>query len=391
MVGEKLFPSFFMGGFECSTHRPHHGRRLDLLAGTAHDRFAAKDYARMKDMGLNVARDGIRWHLIEQIPWHYDFSSVLPMLRAAREQKMKMIWDLCHYGWPDDIDIFSVEFVKRYAGLCRAFAQVLAEESDEVPFFTPINEISFFAWAGGTVGYINPRLEGKGDELKEQLVRAAIEGIEAIWSIHPGARIVHPDPIINISAHPDRPEDRHEAKLYSTSQFGAWDMLCGKTQPHLGGAMKYLDIIGMNYYPHNQWVFSDLAFNPEYAIPPSHPQYRPLRYIVRDVYNRYKRPLFIAETGSDGDKRPGWLRYIGAEVRAAMRLGVPIEGICLYPIVNFPWWDNEFLLSNGLWGPCDEHGEREMYEPLARELRRQQQLFERYFPLSKEPDSEVAA
>ena len=33
-VGEPLMPGFFVGGFECSSHRrAHDRRRLDLIAG----------------------------------------------------------------------------------------------------------------------------------------------------------------------------------------------------------------------------------------------------------------------------------------------------------------------------------------------------------------------
>ena len=39
-----VFDSFFMAGFECSTHRRRDGRRLDLIAGTRHDRWGANDY-----------------------------------------------------------------------------------------------------------------------------------------------------------------------------------------------------------------------------------------------------------------------------------------------------------------------------------------------------------
>ena len=37
-----------------------------------------------------------------------------------------------------------------------AFMEVLTEETDETPFVTPVNEISFIAWAGGDFAYINP-------------------------------------------------------------------------------------------------------------------------------------------------------------------------------------------------------------------------------------------
>src|SRR5688572_31560334 len=88
-----IFQSFWMGGFECSTHRlprrramgPFSGVRLDLIASTRHDEFALQDYARLQEVGIRTARDGVRWHLIEKAPGRYDFSSLVPMLRAARE------------------------------------------------------------------------------------------------------------------------------------------------------------------------------------------------------------------------------------------------------------------------------------------------------------------
>jgi hypothetical protein len=34
----------------------------------------------------------------------YDFSSIDPMIAAMKEQQIIPIWDLCHYGYPDDLD-----------------------------------------------------------------------------------------------------------------------------------------------------------------------------------------------------------------------------------------------------------------------------------------------
>ncbi|HWN95207.1 MAG TPA: hypothetical protein VNT99_09250, partial [Methylomirabilota bacterium] len=63
-ASERLFPSFFMGGFECSTHKLNEAKRLDLTASTQHDRFARQDYRRLMEQGMRVARDGVRWHII---------------------------------------------------------------------------------------------------------------------------------------------------------------------------------------------------------------------------------------------------------------------------------------------------------------------------------------
>ncbi|MFN2492285.1 MAG: beta-glucosidase, partial [Pyrinomonadaceae bacterium] len=158
---------------------------LDLSAATGHDKHAKADYARLHQQGIRVARDGIRWHLIERSPYRYDFSSVLPMLHAARETGTQVIWDLCHYGWPDDLDIFAPEFVRRFASMVRAFVEVLDGESELPLFVAPVNEISFFAWAGGESAYLNPFETERPHELKHQLVRAAIAGIEAAWDANP--------------------------------------------------------------------------------------------------------------------------------------------------------------------------------------------------------------
>jgi hypothetical protein len=63
-INASAFGSFFLGGFECSSHQRSDGRRLDLLASTGHDRHAAQDYALLAQHGIRAARDGLRWHLI---------------------------------------------------------------------------------------------------------------------------------------------------------------------------------------------------------------------------------------------------------------------------------------------------------------------------------------
>jgi hypothetical protein len=87
--------------------------------------------------------------------------------------------------------------------------------------------------------------------------------------------------------------------------------------------------------------------------------------------------MFLAETGIEDEARPAWLRYVCAEVLAAMEAGVQIEGICLYPIVNHPGWVDDRHCYNGLWDYTDKDGNRQIYEPLALELAVQQEQFER--------------
>lgn len=361
------FRSFFLAGFECSTHRHANGKRLDLIAATKHDQHCASDYARLRDVGILSVRDGVRWHLIERTPYKYDFSSILTMLKAARATEMQVVWDVFHYGWPDDLDLLSSEFITRFGSFARELARVVANETDGVPYFSPVNEISFFSWAAGEAAVMFPFLQFRGNELKAHLVRACIAAIQAIRSAVPDARFVQVDPVINIVTSDDMDgPTRAAARAHERSQFDAWDMLAGRLCPELGGAPEYLDIIGANYYVHNQWVYGG------HFIEATDPRYRPLHEIFEELRKRYCRPVFLAETGIEDDRRAVWLSYVCDEVCEAWRKGVPVEGICLYPIVNYPGWIDERRCHTGLWDYCDHSGYRPIYSPMAEELARQQ-------------------
>lgn len=366
-----ILKSFWIAGFECSCHRRRDGRRLDVIAATGHDRFARKDYARLRQMGIATARDGVRWHRVERSPGRYDFSSLLPMVGAARDAGVQVIWDLCHYGWPEDIDIFRPQWVDRFAEYARAVARLIADETDEPPFFAPINEISFWSWAGGDTAHLDPYETGRGFELKTQLVRACLAAVDAIWSVSSRARIVHTDPAIHILPNPEKPEMRAEAEGCRMAQYQAWDMIAGQLWPQLGGDERYLDVLGVNYYPYNQWVHQGESIGRNSSL------YRPFREILAEIHERYGRPILIAETGAQDDDRAPWLAYLGEEVRAALRQGIPVHGICLYPILDYPGWEDDRHCATGLWGFADAQGERSLCVPLAREMERQMDLFRR--------------
>jgi beta-glucosidase/6-phospho-beta-glucosidase/beta-galactosidase len=361
-----LFRSFFLGGFECSTHRLRSGRRLDLLRSTRHDELAGSDYRLLQRYGLCTARDGLRWPMIESRAGCYDFSGAVAMLKAARDADHEVIWDLWHYGWPDDIDIFSAEFVRRFAAFATEAVKRISDFT-AAPLVSPINEISFFSWAGAEGGIFNPFAQHRGDEMKRQLVRATVAAVDAMRQVNSNVRVFQVDPIINVVPRSRSEQDIADAENYRRSQFVAWDMILGRVEPELGGREDLIDVIGVNYYIHNQWVWQGQM------IVPSDPRYRHVSAMLQEVYARYRKPVFVAETGIEDETRPAWLRYMCKEVFSACAAGVPVAGLCLYPIVNHPGWDDDRHCHNGMFDYADEHGNRAVYEPLARELARQQE------------------
>lgn len=362
--------SFFLAGFECAAQVRADKKRLDLMASTGHEAHAAKDYAAVAAQGLRAARDGLRWHRIEIAPGVYDWSSAAPIVRAAADAGVQVIWDLCHYGYPDRLDIWSSEFPERFARYAKAAATFLRDQSDDVPYFCPINEISYWAWAGGDMARFNPSARRRGGELKRQLVRAAIQGVRAIREVDPRARFICAEPSINVYPASNKPADLQAAGGYCEAQFEAHDMLTGRIEPELGGSADILDIVGLNFYPDNQWVMGGGA------IPMGHCDYRPFREMLGDVWRRYGRPVIVSEMGAENTARPAWLNYVAGEVAAARDAGVPVEAMCLYPILDYHGWDNDRLCEVGLFGMADASGKRALYEPLAEELQRQRRRFE---------------
>jgi len=357
-----------MGGFECSTHRRPSGRRVDVIDATRHDHFAADDYARLSAAGVLTARDGLRWPLIERLAGTYDFSSAALQVAGSRAAGVEVIWDLLHYGVPDHVDVFAADFPDRFAAFAQACASFLMIGHTGPLWLCPINEISFFAWGGGEVAYLPPFAHGQGNRLKRCLVRAVIAGIDAVRAVTPDARFIHAEPLIEVSVHPERLHEVHDAHQVQGSQYEALDMLAGRISPELGGNPRYIDVIGVNYYPYNQW-----HHHPDHqqrtVLPPTSVLYRPLRELLADVATRYGRPLLITETGSEDETRASWFAMVTREALAARAAGVPVQGVCLYPVVNHPGWDDDRHCRNGLWDYPDAAGHREVYEPLVQALR----------------------
>jgi beta-glucosidase/6-phospho-beta-glucosidase/beta-galactosidase len=356
-----------------------------MLASSRHEEFAKEDYRRLQEFGIRTVRLGARWHLIETEEGKYDCSSLEAFLRAAADTGTETILDLLHFGWPDHVDVFSPTFPRKFAQFVQAVARYIKRSGSPCTMFAPVNEISFLAWAGGDVACMNPFQTGRAAELKRALIQAATAASDVLLNELSSVRLVSPEPVIHIA-----PVDRNdltqarEAEMYRLSQFEAWDMLSGRVAPELGGRPEFLDIIGVNYYERNQWLHNCRT------LTWSDPEYRPFGEILQEVWSRYHRPIFVSETGTEGDHRPEWFNYICGEVAAAERQGVPVEGICLYPILNHPGWDDDRHCHNGLFDYADDQGYRETYRPLAQAILDQQQTRTRRTNFNYDPDHQRA-
>jgi hypothetical protein len=112
-------------------------------------------------------------------------------------------------------------------------------------------------------------------------------------------------------------------------------------------------------------------------VPLGHHDFKPFSKLLEEVWERYRKPILIAETGCEGTARPAWIHYVCQEVRSALTAGIPILGICIYPITDYNGWDNGRACETGLFTAPNERGVRQVCQPFLEEIHRQQAIFDR--------------
>ena len=364
------FAGFWMGGYEGADHVNGHGLPLDLVRASGHLDRLDEDHRRAAQAGLRVVRESIGWRLSEAAGGAIDLGRALRVQASARRHGLQVLWTLMHYGLPTDLNLNDDALIPRLARFAAEVARVLARGSERPPVYTPINEIGFVAWAAahadllhgtqvaGAVDVADPaaglsaeaalqaaRLHGYA--VKCRLVRATIAAQQAMRRVDPHARFLHVEPLVHVAPPLGRAELAAQAELVRSWQWQAWDLIAGRLEPALGGAPALLDLVGINHYHGSQW---ELGTNERLDWHRRDPRRRPLHLLLAEAAHRYGRPLVVAETGHVGAGRADWLHEVAAEVRQARQLGVPVQGICLYPLVDRPDWQEPARWHrSGLW------------------------------------------
>ncbi len=145
--------------------------------------------------------------------------------------------------------------------------------------------------------------------------------------------------------------------------------------PELGGSRKHLDIVGLNYYWTNQWEYTREGI----PLRDDDPRRWPLHKLVRSAWDRYGGDVMITETSHVDERRTAWVRELTTEAEALLDAGVPLRGICLYPILGMPEWHAPDQWTRlGLWDlvPSGQTLERVAYTPMLEALREAQSRLE---------------
>ena len=106
-------------------------------------------------------------------------------------------------------------------------------------------------------------------------------------------------------------------------------------------------MLGLNYYHDNQWEAGTGARLHWHL---GDRRRRSFAELAGALWQRYGRPMCISETGHIGQGRDAWLDHMGAEVLECQARRIPIGGLCLYPVIDRPdWQDAGHWHHSGLW------------------------------------------
>jgi len=368
----ETFKTFFIGGYECADLINNSGNRVDLVVNTGHDDKVEEDYYLLAQAGIKTVREGIRWSFVEKIAHQYDFTEVKNRIIAAQKAGIQQLWDICHFGYPDNLMPSHPQFVQRLAGVCKAFTELYRFHTNDPLIITPVNEISFLSWLSGDMRGTVPFAINSGFDVKYHLCKAAIVGIQAIRSVDPAAQIMMVEPLIRI--HPRENQLPYEPIAhFNEGQFEAMNIVTGRMCPELGGKPEYMDIAGFNYYYNNQWVHCGPTLG--WLKTERHTCFSEL---LKDAWLRFQKPVALTETGHFGEGRTTWIEQITDDCIIAMEKGVDLRGICIYPVLDRPDWDiPEKYIPCGIWG-YDSNGERFVNEDYLSSVKVSHEKINRY-------------
>lgn len=376
-----LEPSAFqwLAGIEdtfITTPSARTGRTLDEYELTGHYDRIEQDLALLAGLGLRAVRYGIPWHRINSRRGEWDFGWADRPLERLVELGIAPVVDLVHYGLPPWID--GAYLHPDYPEYIAEFAARIAERyRGRIHTYTPLNEPRVTAWYCGRLGWWPPFGRSWRGFVQVMLgvCRGVVRTVEALRAVDPRIVDVHVDATDlyeAVSAELDDEASRRQALV-----FLALDLVSGRVRPGhplfawllrngaTTGDLEWFearalqpDLIGINLYP---------LFSEKHLVKTRRGLRARMRYASANIverlaglyWQRYRRPLLISETASEGSvaRRRAWLED---SVRATARVrarGVPLVGYTWWPLFALVTWGwregrkpvHEYLRQMGLW------------------------------------------
>lgn len=371
------------GGAECTVVRIRDTWRDQTRDTGHHDRDGDLDL--IAALGIRTLRVPILWERCVPGPVHvgWDWHDA----RMARLQKLGIqpIVGLIHHGsGPPGTDPLNLEWAE---GLAQHAGRV-AERYPWVTDWTPVNEPLTTARFSAMYGFWHPH--GGSEEEFEAMVhvqcRAVMLAMRAIRRHVPNARLVQTEDAGCVFS---TPRLAHQAEYENERRWLSLDLLCGRVDQHhrwwqrlldLGVPQRALDelreceaapdVLGVNHY-----VTSDRFLDHRVHNYPKHLHGGNGRDVyvdteaarvgvdgeqtgwlprLREVWQRYRRPLAITEVhlgGADEHEQVRWLMEAWQAAHTLVAEGADVRAVTAWALFGNQGWSSLLRDAPGSYEP----------------------------------------
>ncbi len=312
-------------------------------SASGHYKRYKDDLKLLKKLGLDTFRFSIEWSRIEpeEAKWSEEALEHYRQYFAYLKQLgITPVVTLFHFTVPE---WFAAKggFAKRGNLVLfeRFAAKVLDEYGPYMKWIITINEPTVYAREGYLNGNWPPGVRSKWQAWRvlEHLV-ATHRHIAKL--VHAKSRRLK----VSMAHHISYVYPGDDALLTRTSS-GIINQLTNHYM--LARLVRSSDFIGINYYASRR-VYGYRVHNPDVRLSDMGWDMQPgdLRYVLDEVWDRYKKPLMVTENGladATDEHRGWWLQQTIAAMHEAMKDGVDLLGYIHWSLLdNFEW-------SHGRW------------------------------------------
>ena len=352
-----------MAGFE-TTLAPLHG--VDAAETTGHAERWREDLDGVLGAGVRHLRYPVRWHRVEPEPGRYDWDGTDRVMAHLRERGAVPVVDLLHHtSYPLWLGDFSApSFEDRFL----RFVEAVADRYPWLPGYTVCNEPFTTFLLCGQEGVWPPHWRGLDGFLRlaRNVFPAVTSASRALHDLLPDADHVHVEASERHTW--STAEGEEFARMTNDRRFLLTDLLVGRSiDPHrpfvedllrAGGEdlltveAGHVDVLGLDYYAHNQWEWSGVGQGTTMAPAPAS-----LCDLITEYWARYAIPCLLGETNIRGyaSDRATWLKWTLEQCELARAGGVDLRGYCWFPFIDSADWDSLLFRCEGNVDPVGVH------------------------------------